>query len=842
MEKNMEREMNQAKSLGKTIIGGFYYNGKTPDAAILCIAALFYLKKRNALTVKKEIEVDESKEVAFHYCKTTKECLCYNRSVVENEGSPEFRVLLDKYITEGRIGVEPSHVVALGRALIENDFSGNDLLLLLDYIIGSFDKRQMGIYSLPTELLDLMEYFLRKDLKQILDPFDSMLDFAIKHPDRQFTTVERNGGLWELGLFKLAIAGILEQTHYIHSSGEEWIKETFDAVITIPPFGVKLRMGGLNTAEDAENVAFKYFIGHTNQRTGQMISIVPMSFLSAESGNKDDLRGVITENNWLDTVVYLPRNIFPNTGVATALVVLNKQRKDGQKICFLDATKCYTKSRNYNILDIDAILHLYHEYALEFTKEAILDNGSSWNLQWEIEQRNAKFNDSDTVVKVADIMMQLPSQTVFDETAGHVVGVKELSGDVYQYEKKPEDFPIAEVKGATSKVVEPVILLSLVNVPKPTYCIASEETPIFIKNDVCAYRITSLTIHIGYLCLELSKRLKAFNGSVIPRLTKNQILNTLIGFPSLDSQRSIVEQKNIFEAALKAEQLALVREKGLESVIEALRDDYLKNIHARKHAMTQNTSTLALAWDNLLDYLENSNGVFSLNDIIGKKHPLSVRELIDSITTNIRIIDNQAQHLTEVEYEWGKVEEFYIQDFITDYIKGHKSTQFKFVFEAPETVQIGEYNTNEELIIRDSDPNWKLRMPQNALRQVFDNIVSNAISHGFTQERKDYCISFEFYYDFDSIVLEICNNGEPMQEGVNTEYVQTYGNSTKLNQFIESEGKVHSGIGGFDILNILKKYDAEYEVFSTPDKIYTVCYLIKFHDILKGEIQREYDE
>ena len=256
----------------------------------------------------------------------------------------------------------------------------------------------------------------------------------------------------------------------------------------------------------------------------------------------------------------------------------------------------------------------------------------------------------------------------------------------------------------------------------------------------------------------------------------------------------------------------------------------------------QNTSSLALAWGDLIQYLESNNGAFDKNDVIGRRHPVSVKDLIDSISNNIRIIDNQAQHLTEVEYYWGDVEEFYIQDFITDYIKERPSTLFRYKFDAPDRMPIGEYDKDGEVVIRDSEPNWKVRIPKNALRQVFDNIVSNAVSHGFTQQGKEYCIGFEYHYEFDDIVLDIFNNGEPMLEGVDTDYVKTYGGSTKLNQQSESDGKVHSGIGGYDIFNILKKYNAEYEVFSTPEKTYTVYYTITFHNIIKGEIPFEQNE
>lgn len=220
-----------------------------------------------------------------------------------------------------------------------------------------------------------------------------------------------------------------------------------------------------------------------------------------------------------------------------------------------------------------------------------------------------------------------------------------------------------------------------------------------------------------------------------------------------------------------------------------------------------------------------------------------VKELLDSITTNVKIIDVQAQHLTEVEYDWGEEEEFYLQDFIEDYISNHKSTQFSYLFINDNRVWMkGRYDDISEYWHGEVVPNRKLRMPKNALRQVFDNIVSNAVSHGFTQQGRRYIIDFDFEYEFENIVLEISNNGEPMLEGVNTEYVRTYGSSTKLNVIEEDKKTVHSGIGGYDIYNILKKFNAEFEVVSTPDSEWTVCYRIIFHDVLNSNYIIDIDE
>lgn len=799
----------------------------TNKDGVMFVATLLYLRKQNALSVVRINNLD--KDVNRHDLLGTFECLSYDKAVVEKEKNKVFRDLLEKVISDFenffREGVSP--VIDFAHVLVDYVFSEEELLDILD--LATRDSRgRIGESYIPRELTNLVSFMLDKNSKNIFNPFGGRLDFATTLKDREFCAFERDESLWELGMFRVALAGILENTHYFCYRG--WITDIdakFDAIVTMPPFGVK------DCAEEyLDEWALRRFEKLTKEQ-GQLITVVPMSILY-RGGKTQELRKTIIKNNWLEAIVYLPSNIFlPFTGISVAVIVLSKKRKGEDKIRIVDAVNCFTTKDRHNVIDVETIIKQYKGCEDIISNEEILQNNSSWDLRWYFEQKKSTFREGYTVVKVGDVLMQLPTESKYEDKSGYVVSVGDLSSDVFSYEKKPEEFTRVEDLGRVSKITVPVILLSQIRDPKPTYCEASKSAPIFIKNDVVAYRIVNGSIHPGYLCMELAKRLKSYKGAVIPRLSKYQILNTHIEFPSLNEQRSFIEQKNLFEEAKQTEHMAIVREKGLEDVIERLKEDHLKSIRARKHAMMQNTSSLALAWSDLLDYLKTNNGDFNPDDKIGRKHCIRVGELINTISTNIKIINNQTLHLTEIEYDWGVIDEFYIQEFISAYINENKSTIFRYEFD-PNQFYVEKFNDeNGEYERGDGKPNWKVRMPKNALRQVIDNIISNAVSHGFTHIERDYCIRIEYYYKMDDIVVEIFNNGEPMHKEVDTEFIKTYGCSTKLNANNESEGKVHSGIGGNQIDNILSKYNATYEVYSTPHDEFTVCYRILFHDVIQ---------
>ena len=112
--------------------------------------------------------------------------------------------------------------------------------------------------------------------------------------------------------------------------------------------------------------------------------------------------------------------------------------------------------------------------------------------------------------------------------------------------------------------------------------------------------------------------------------------------------------------------------------------------------------------------------------------------------------------------------------------------------------------------------------PKRALQQVFDNIVANACAHGFTDvNRKDYVIQTNWTTDGLNLLIEVANNGTPMPTDINPDMVLEYGYSSALNQ------NGHGGIGGGEIAEIMRKYGGDVKIISTPEKKFTITYVLK---------------
>lgn len=167
---------------------------------------------------------------------------------------------------------------------------------------------------------------------------------------------------------------------------------TFDYIISNPPFGIdwkkeasdiekesklgaKGRFGaGLPPKSDGQLLFMLNGVAKLKE-TGRMAIIQNGSSLfSGDAGSgQSEIRRYLIENDWLDAIIQLPNDSFYNTGIATYIwiVTKNKDEKRLGKVQLIDASNCY-ESRRKNIgnkrVDLTAacrnlILKAYDEYS-----------------------------------------------------------------------------------------------------------------------------------------------------------------------------------------------------------------------------------------------------------------------------------------------------------------------------------------------------------------------------------------------------------------------------------------------------------------------------------------------
>ena len=269
--------------------------------------------------------------------------------------------------------------------------------------------------------------------------------------------------------------------------------------------------------------------------------------------------------------------------------------------------------------------------------------------------------------------------------------------------------------------------------------------------------------------------------------------------------------------------------------LEQEHKSYIKAVRMRKHALTQSASAIEATCYALNAYRERQNGTISDNERISRIKQTTVKDAFEYLSMATKDLLVKLDHIADVEYTFTKPEWINPEEFVESYIQNHENgwVNFKPVVKWAKGHNLADKDLTDlsgEIILHKGDPINTMIFPRDALKQILDNIVSNAISHGFKDEsRHDYQLRFSWETDGTALKMCVENNGAPIPADRSTLSLLEYGVSTSLN----SNG--HHGIGCNEIDGIMRKYDGKIELVSSPDDEFRVKYILTFNrtNILK---------
>lgn len=288
---------------------------------------------------------------------------------------------------------------------------------------------------------------------------------------------------------------------------------------------------------------------------------------------------------------------------------------------------------------------------------------------------------------------------------------------------------------------------------------------------------------------------------------------TFLELHSEQEQQAIV-QNAILEDYASQEHFMALQEKGFKHAIRL-----------RKHALSQNISAFDSLFRSLEHYMSENKGEIKASERLSPVSPITVADAMGILHSNLQVISERVNHLTD-EQDWGPCEAIEPQQFIEDYEKLHTGMDFRFshLWESFEKNYYSEDRFDKKtgkLLFHKGESMNTAWFPRRALLQVFDNILSNAREHGFTDKsRQDYVLQTSWTTDGLNMLIKIANNGAALPSDLNTDLVLEYGYTTALNQ------QGHAGIGGGEMAEIMHKFGGDVRVISTPDKEFTVTYVL----------------
>ncbi len=154
---------------------------------------------------------------------------------------------------------------------------------------------------------------------------------------------------------------------------EHWDDEPFDAIVSNPPYSIKwagkenpilinderFSPAGVLAPSSKADLAFTMHMLSWLSPKGTA-AIVEFPGVLYRGGAEQKIRKYMIDNNFVDTVIQLPSDLFFGTSIATCILVLKKNKADNN-ILFVDASEEFVRNTNKNKLsdtNINNIINL----------------------------------------------------------------------------------------------------------------------------------------------------------------------------------------------------------------------------------------------------------------------------------------------------------------------------------------------------------------------------------------------------------------------------------------------------------------------------------------------------
>ena len=225
-----------------------------------------------------------------------------------------------------------------------------------------------------------------------------------------------------------------------------WDDEPFDAIVSNPPYSIKwagksnpllindprFAPAGILAPESKADLAFTMHMLSWLSAKGTA-AIVEFPGVLYRGGAEQKIRKYMIDNNFVDTVIQLPSDLFFGTSIATCIITLKKNKTDNN-ILFIDASNEFVRNTNKNKLSDENINNII---------ELITNRESVENKAIVVPYEEIKENDYNISV---NSYLKVAGEEV-------VIDIKELNASIKEIVSKQQqtrielDKIIAELEG-----------------------------------------------------------------------------------------------------------------------------------------------------------------------------------------------------------------------------------------------------------------------------------------------------------------------------------------------------------------------------------------------------------
>ena len=242
-------------------------------------------------------------------------------------------------------------------------FTARDIIYLMAELLVASKRKEIKDDGITATMYDMamgtsqMLDCLSEKLLEI-DPNASLTEFGQELNEQTFAIAKANM------LIKGGDAENMKHGNTLSDDKFEGFK--FDYIISNPPFGIEWKNEKGKVEEENKKGEYGRFgaglpaIGDSQQlfvlngvaklkENGRMAIIQNGSplFKGDAGSGESNIRGYMLENDWLEAIVQMPNDMFYNTGIATYVWMVTKDKSPERvgKVQLIDAGKCFVKRR-----------------------------------------------------------------------------------------------------------------------------------------------------------------------------------------------------------------------------------------------------------------------------------------------------------------------------------------------------------------------------------------------------------------------------------------------------------------------------------------------------------------
>lgn len=242
-------------------------------------------------------------------------------------------------------------------------FTARDIIYLMTELLVASQREELKeegvtatVYDMAMGTSQMLDCLSEKLLE--IDPDAQITEFGQELNEQTFAIAKANV------LIKGGDADNMRHGNTL--SDDKFEGYTFDYIISNPPFGIEWKnerksveeenkkgdMGrfapGLPAIGDSQQLFMLNGIAKLKEK-GRMAIIQNGSplFKGDAGSGESNIRGYLLDNDWLEAIVQIPNDMFYNTGIATYIWVVTKDKsvERAGKVQLIDASKCCEKRR-----------------------------------------------------------------------------------------------------------------------------------------------------------------------------------------------------------------------------------------------------------------------------------------------------------------------------------------------------------------------------------------------------------------------------------------------------------------------------------------------------------------